>query len=123
MTKIYMIAKSKNWADEFDYPILSIFTEKTKNVILLHNNFFDDTDLEECYFGTNEYFSFKKEKVLAMIRGAEEVNGEDLKVAYKIRSKFEHCSYDIIDNILESMYSNACDVNNEEMQKILEELQ
>jgi len=122
MTKTYMIAKSENWSDEFDYPILSIFTEKTKNVILLHNNFFDDTDLEECYFGTNEYFSFKKEKVLNMIRSAEEVDYDDLKFAYKIREKFEYCSYDIVDDILESMYCNACDANNEEMKKILNDL-
>lgn len=122
MTKVYMIAKSKNWADEFDYPILSIFNEKTRNVILLHNNFLGDDDLEECYFGTNEYFSFEKDEVLDMIRNAEEVEGEDLKVAHRISSVFKWCSFDIADVVLDRMYNNACDEENEEMKKILEDL-
>jgi hypothetical protein len=116
----YIICTSRDWADEFDYPIFSIFGEETRRIILLHNNYIDEEALEEVYFGSNEHFSFNRKEIIDMIQNAKEISVADINVLDKYTSGL--AAFDIIDHILENMYSAAIDSNNSDLKHRLSEL-
>jgi hypothetical protein len=116
----YIICESKDWADEFDYPIFSIFGEKTKRTLLLYNNYLEDEDLTEIYFGTNEYFGFIRKEVVDMIQNAKEITESEIEVFDKYMSY--PAAVDIVDRILELLYEKVDDIGNQDLLKKLEEL-
>jgi hypothetical protein len=116
----YIICTSKDWADEFDYPIFSIFGEKTKRTLLLYNNYLEDEDLAEIYFGSNESFSFNKEEIVNMIQQASVITEEEIQVFNKYMPY--PTAVDIVDRILELLYEKIDDTGNQDLLKKLEEL-
>jgi hypothetical protein len=116
----YIICTSKDWSDEFDYPIFSIFGEKTRRVILLHNNYINDDDLEEIYFGTNEYFTFNHKEVVDMVQNAEKITDSEIEVFNKYMPR--PAAVDIVDQILETMYYNAGNSENYDLEEMLKDL-
>jgi len=118
----YIINTNVDYADEFYYPIRSVFTQEAKNIILLHNNFLDDGDFSELYFGTNEFVSLEVSEVLEMITSAVEVTDDELQVLNKFGCLSETASIDIVDIALECLYVKAVDNGADEFRKKLENL-
>lgn len=76
--KYYMVVDSQDYADEFDYPILSIFNEaelakfkavKTKSI----ENGLDIGIEHEIYFGSNEALNMTVSEMIDYIDDAQEI--------------------------------------------------
>jgi len=120
MTK-YIICTSEDYADEFDYPIISVFSEKAKNIIIMHNNFLNEDDFSEIYFGTNEYLSFKKDYIIDMIKNANKIEDSEIETLQKYNCI--NTGIDIVDHTLDILYDRAKENGAEELANTLEGLQ
>jgi len=98
----YIIMTSEDYADEFNYPIISVFTAKERNIILLHNNLLSNDDFDEIYFGTNEFFSFLKNEIIRYVREAKQITDEELEVLEKFRV-LDLPGIDIVDHTIDRM--------------------
>ena len=117
----YIICTTEDYADEFDYPIISIFSEKAKNVIIMHNNFLKDDDFSEIYFGTNEYLSFEKDSIIDMIKNAKEIESSEIETLQKYNCI--NIGIDIVERALDILYDRAKENGADELANTLEGLQ
>ena len=80
----YIISTTLDYADEFDYPIVSVFTQELKdfltNTTILNTLY---KDKEEFYFGTNEYLELDSEDILELVNGALPITDEELATLEK----------------------------------------
>lgn len=93
----YIISTGFDYADEFDYPVCSIFTEDEKKEALteLATNPFT---YKEFYFGTNEALSFDSSEIKKMITQAATISADEEKTFLKF---YHGVDVDIIGWILE----------------------
>jgi len=76
--KMYAIIDQFDYADEFDYPVISLFTAKQRKFILKNKNKIPE-NYEAC-FGANEYLEFTKEEIIEMFENAKEISKKEIKV-------------------------------------------
>jgi len=76
--KMYAIIDQFDYADEFDYPVISLFTEKQRKFVLKNKKKIPET-YEAC-FGTNEYLEFSREEIIEMFENSEEISKKEIKV-------------------------------------------
>ena len=112
-----VIISSQNWADEFDYLILSVMSEELWRTLLLNIDVFDlvEDSLEEVYFGTNEALYFKKHDIKNMVQSAKTLTPEQEEFLDQNQG-FYYASLDIIDRILDFLE----DVDDPRAQMILD---
>ena len=77
----YIISTTMDYADEFDYPVISVFSAKTKNKILDNTNLIPDD--EEYYFGTNEYLELSAKEIIKLISSAKPISNDEIKILDK----------------------------------------
>jgi len=75
-----IISTSRDYSDEFDYPIISIFKKEDKEKLLEIVRNADSYAYQELYFGTNEALYFTKDEVEELIHGAKEISDENLAI-------------------------------------------
>jgi hypothetical protein len=119
-TKKYIIITSKDYADEFDYPVISIFSGKLRMLLLLHNEFFESIDVDEIYFGTNEFLSFNKKMIIDMINNAKEITTEELETLQKFKAT--SCGLDIIEHVYQNMLFRIKELGDPAYNQLIEEL-
>ena len=99
---IYIISGSKDYADEFNYPLLSVFDEdEMKEYTTLWEKVQDTrkdlNESEEWYFGTNEGFYWSLNEVNDIIQNASTVTEEELNVI----EKYAFMGYDVFERALD----------------------
>ena len=97
-TQKYMIVTSMDYADEFDYPIISLFTEVDKKTLekKLKKGKFDWDD--ELGFGTNEALTVSLSEATEIFENAEEISDKK----YKFLQDLDLCGIDIVERMMES---------------------
>lgn len=80
------IITSENYADEFDYPIVSFFSKKDVKEIkkLIKAKKFKMKEEREFYFGTNECLTLTGNEILEMIESAPKISKEDYALVEKL---------------------------------------
>ena len=104
MSKYYMIATSEDYADEFDYPILSIFDEKELAEFRLAEEVANEKGLDlseehEVGFGSNEWLEMTIGDMIGYVTGAQEITEEE----YNFVNSNGFIGIDIFDYALEMM--------------------
>ncbi len=103
--KLLAIITTEDYADEFDYPIISFFTEELQRFILLHGlGMISEDEFQEMYFGSNEALSFTKEDVIRMIRNAREIPQDEIVLARKYLEQVSGASLDLVNNIVDILH-------------------
>jgi hypothetical protein len=97
----YIISGSYDYADEFNYPVLSIITEEQRDLLLKCEKLILNMDTE-FYFGTNESLSFKPNEIIDMINDAEPISEEEY-IFFNKHQFIEQGSLDIIEGLISSM--------------------
>jgi len=97
-----IITTTKDYSDEFDYPIISIFKKEDKEKLLEIVRNADSDTYQELYFGTNEALYFTKDEVEELIHGAKEISDEDLAIVKPYLPRW--ASLDIINRITNGEY-------------------
>ena len=94
----YIINTSMDYADEFDYPVISLMTARERQKYIDTYNTWSENWNSEIYFGTNEELWIPADEALTLIQEAEAVTEEkfDLIAPYLI----EVPSVDITDGIV-----------------------
>ena len=75
---MYAIIDQFDYADEFDYPVISLFTAKQRKFILKNKKKIPQ-NYEAC-FGTNESLEFTREEIIEIFENAEEISKKEIKV-------------------------------------------
>lgn len=85
MTKM-IIFMQEDYADEFDYSILSFTTKEEIEKLLtkLKDNPFEK---ESLYHGINEAFDFSSEGIIEILEKAKEITEEEIEVLKKFTPK------------------------------------
>lgn len=94
----YIINTSADYADEFDYPIVSVMSDNLHSILTNLPFLYKDCDFEECYFGTNEYLSFHSKDIHTLIAKATYVDEPTFKL---VTPFLTHASWDPLDRILD----------------------
>lgn len=76
---LYVINTAYDYADEFDYPVFSIMTEKERADLIASYETWKDFDFTCMYFGSNEYIDFEAEDILDLIINAKAISKKDYK--------------------------------------------
>lgn len=96
----FIINTDADYADEFDYPIVSVMTKNERDLILNTFNIWKDGNYDDIYFGTNEFLSFDAQEIYRMIEKAVEITDEEYK--YFKRFSTSAC-VDIISEVEEEL--------------------
>lgn len=97
----YIINASFNYADEFDYPVVSIMSNTTQFICANYPKFYKDADFEECYFGTNEFLSFDVSDIQDLFQDATYIQDEQLP---DVKRFLTSASYDIAGRVLNYIF-------------------
>lgn len=86
MEKTFAIVGFQDYADEFDYPVISILTESKLNEV---RGYLDEmleswTDDYEAPFGTNEALTFYDYQIRGFIDSAFEVTSDEMVRVLKL---------------------------------------
>jgi hypothetical protein len=119
--KNYIISTSVDYADEFYYPVISVFSEEIRNILIVHKSYLTDDMFEELYFGTNEFVTFKVSEIIEYIDKAQEISQEEIEVLTKYKM-LDYNRINIIEEVLESLYDRVGE-ENPDLQKRLERLE
>ncbi len=113
MTQL-LINTSGDYADEFDYPVISFFSSALKNYLLLKGfHYLGDSDFAEVYFGSNEALSFTKNEVISLISNAEIIEEDYLNCA---RGYLQGVPcVDIIDYLCDAIADSMSDEDEDEL--------
>lgn len=99
----YIINTSADYADEFDYPVVSAMSDNLHSILTNLPFLYKDCDFEECYFGTNEYLSFHSKDIHTLITKATYVDKSTLRL---VQPFLAHASWDPLDRILDHIGDN-----------------
>ena len=94
-----IICAQMDYSDEFDYPIVSVFTEEVQKEIL--DNIEKIPEENEIYFGTNEFLMVSRQTLKTMVEFARDISDEELKVLK--RYSVTNFGVDIVDYILDEI--------------------
>ena len=110
-----------NWADEGDVFFFSVEYEENLKAMKSLIEIISELDLSlsaDMYWGTNEYFNFNTEDLLAFIDRAEDISEEELVVF----DKFGVSGFDIYrgisDSIRDSIWDSEWDITQEDLDRI-----
>ncbi len=118
---MFLINTSEDYADEFDYPIISIFSSALRNYLVLKGfHFLKENDFEELYFGSNEELNLSLVKVKQMIQDAREVPPEQTMVIEELNKV---PAIDIIGRIINILYERLEEEDQEELKNFEEILE
>ena len=99
----YIINTSADYADEFSYPITSVMSDNLHSILTNLPFLYKDCNFEECYFGTNEFLSFRTSDIRAMIANATYVDEPTLKL---VQPFLAEVSWDPVDYIFDHIGDN-----------------
>jgi len=106
--KYFVINTSQDYADEFDYPVISIFSARVRKLLALmvasyETGLFESSsrqmDSMDIYFGTNEKLTFTRNEIMALLEGAQELPQDELPRYKRILGKVP--AVDIVDYMLD----------------------
>ncbi len=118
---MFLINTSEDYADEFDYPIISIFSSALRNYLVLKGfHFLKENDFEELYFGSNEELNLSLVKVKQMIQDAREVPPEQTMV---IEELDKVPAIDIIGRVCNMVHERLEEEDQEELKNFEEILE
>jgi len=120
--KIYRIATTENYADEFDYPIISYIDARTRNYLLLHQGLIPENCTDEMSFGTNEDISIPIKEALQLIMDAEEITIDQYKIERNLYYEIAEASIDIADTIIDALAYNLRDTDETRLLTTFEEI-
>jgi len=101
------IVTTVDYADEFDYPIISIIPERLWRVLTLHSSSFDELEgLDYLGFGTNQGLSLDPGTLKSMVDNAIDITEDQATILKKI----QYASVDIIEDIMDYIYDKADEV-------------
>lgn len=110
-----------DWADEGDVFFFSVECEENLKAMKSLIEIISELDLSlsaDMYWGTNEYFDFNTDDLLAFIDGAKDISEEELAVF----DKFGVSGFDIYrgisDSICDSIWDSECDITQEDLDRI-----
>lgn len=95
----YIIFETVDCDDEFDYPVVSVFDEEIKELVLNKLEELGTLWFDEFYFGTNEFLTFEYDSLKEMIERAKPISDEDLFVLHKFLPTYT--GLDIIESFIE----------------------
>ena len=97
-----IIFTAEDWADEFEYPIFSVTTKEEIEILIdqLKENPFSCGE-HEFYFGTNEYFEFSSENIIALLKEAKEISDEELSVLKRFMPPY--LGLDIVSRLIDTI--------------------
>lgn len=83
-----IIITTKDWADEFDYPIISLITDELEEEFWKRMKELKKTGVNfslkrSYYFGTNEAFNFSYNNIIDMVKEAQTITDEEMNVLKK----------------------------------------
>ena len=95
----YIINTSMDYADEFDYPVISLMTAEERQKYIDTYNTWSKNWNSELYFGTNEELWIPADEALSLIEEAEAVTKEkfDLIAPYLEKVPAVNIEYHIVD--------------------------
>lgn len=93
------IITSAEYADEFDYPVISFFTDEQRDFILENQGRIEDID---ACFGTNESIDFGVDELVSLVENAKDVTDKERAVFAKFGIMKIPC-IDLVEKILESI--------------------
>ena len=99
----YIINTSKDYADEFGYPVVSIMNEHVRDFLINTYETWNQHSYSECYFGTNEALEYEADEILDYITTAEKIDEAKLKL---IQPYLTTVGQDIARHVMEMMYYN-----------------
>lgn len=99
----YIINASQDYADEFDYPITATMSDNFQHFCANYPSFYHNLDFDDCYFGTNEYLSFRPEDIQYLFKHATYVDDATLNLVTPFMA---HASWDPCDRISEHLFDN-----------------
>lgn len=99
----YIINTSEDYADEFNYPVTSTMSDNFQHFCANYPSFYRDVDFDECYFGTNEYLSFRPKRIQDLFKHATYVDDTTLALVIPFMSK---ASFDPCDRISDHLSDN-----------------
>ncbi len=91
--KLRLISTALDYADEFNYPVISVMSPEYWRTLLIHQSIFESVDIEEFSFGVNESIVSDTTEVLDLIKTAKEITLDEYKV---------------LDNLLGGVINTAC---------------
>ena len=97
-----------DWADEGDVFFFSVEYEENLKAMKSLIEIISELDLSlsaDMYWGTNEYFNFNTEDLLAFIDGAKDISEEELAIF----DKFGVSGFDIYGGISDSIRDSIWD--------------
>ena len=97
----YIINTSMDYADEFNYPVISLMTAEERQKYIDTYNTWSKNWNSELYFGTNEELWIPADEALSLIEEAEAVTKEkfDLIAPYLKKVPAVNIEYRIIDSL------------------------
>lgn len=103
--RVYIISDSEDYADEFEYPIISFMTEEMRALIIMHIlPVVTNEDFEQIDFGTNEYLDLSRDRVKDMIVNAIEITPEEYRL---LKEHMRHIPcVDIADYTVERLWND-----------------
>ena len=107
-----LINISEDYADEFDYPVISFFSSALKNYLLLKGLHYLTEDDLEFYFGTNEALRFDLDQIKSLISGATELDAEEIHYAKRYLTPVP--GLDIIERIIDIIYDRIQETDPDE---------
>ena len=95
----YIINTGMDYADEFDYPVISLMTAEERQKYIDTYNTWSKNWNSELYFGTNEELWIPADEALSLIEEAEAVTKEkfDLIAPYLEKVPAVNIEYHIVD--------------------------
>ncbi len=109
-----LINTSRDYADEFDYPVISFFNSALKNYLILKGlDYLKESDVTEMYFGSNEAISMSIREVKLLITEATILNDEEHTCAKRYLNEVP--ALDIMDRILDTIYERMGDEDPDEI--------
>ncbi len=109
-----LINTQEDYADEFNYPVISLFNSALKNYLILKGfHYLKDSDFNKMYFGSNEALQMNKEQVRRMIANATELSDEEYKYAYRFLKNVP--CLDIVDRIIDTVYDRMSQEDPDEL--------
>ena len=106
---IRAILTTEDYADEFDYPIVSFMTETLRNFLLLHSGLIVRDTYNMCgfSFGTNEKIHLSPKEIIELIRKAKAIPSEDYSTIMKYMQEPIEAAIDIVSSIGDGIVYNA----------------
>ena len=99
--KIYLILTAMDYSDEFDYPVISVFSKKERSFILKNRKKISKES--EYYFGTNEALDFTRKEIVDLIESAEVISKKELKILEKYGAL--DTGLDIIERVTDNIHN------------------